>query len=271
MAISTFKRYEIKFLLNKEQFESIIPHLENHMNPDKFCQQGQNYSIHNIYYDTEDNHIIRTSLSKPCYKEKLRLRSYTIPTSMSDKVFLELKRKTAGIVHKRRATLTLGEAYELIESGKRPVCTNYINDQVVNEISYFLSKNKVYPATYISYSRMAFFGKDNKDFRITFDSDIKTRRTELLLEKGNFGLSLLGPEQYLMEVKVSDSVPLWLADALAELKIYKTSFSKYGTEYKKYCLFNKSEGLIAIALDNKSHIGSPSDGMAVYTNVCVNF
>jgi hypothetical protein len=240
MAISTFKRYEVKFILNRDQFDGIVPRLQEYMNPDKFCQNGQNYSIHNIYYDTEDNHIIRTSLSKPYYKEKLRLRSYALPTSLDDIVFLELKKKTAGIVNKRRATMTLREAYGLIESGKHPKTNNYINGQVVNEISYFLSNNKVSPAAYISYTRMAFFGKDNKDFRITFDNDIKTRRTELFLEKERFGLPLLGPDQYLMEVKVADSIPLWLANILAELKMYKTSFSKYGTEYKKYCLFNKS-------------------------------
>jgi hypothetical protein len=248
MPISTFKRYEMKFLLNKKQYEALVPELIACMNPDKYCQNGKNYTIYNIYYDTPDNHIIRTSLSKPYYKEKLRLRSYTSPCSMDDKVFLELKKKTGGIVHKRRATMTLREAYDFIESGKYPPTSNYINEQVVNEISYFLSKNKVVPAAYISYSRMAFFGKTDKNFRITFDNDIRTRRDNLYLDKGSSGEQLLQNDQYLMEVKISGSVPMWLAAILSELKIYKTSFSKYGMEYQKYCLTKEaSETSIAFS------------------------
>lgn len=241
MSIATFKRYELKFLLNKDQFESVVPMLQLYMKPDKYCQNGKTYSIHNIYYDTEDSYLIRTSLSKPNYKEKLRLRSYEATTSLDSKVFLELKKKTGGIVHKRRATMTLQEAYEFIKFGKKPMTDGYINQQVTNEIEYFLSCNKVNPAAYISYSRMAFFGKEDKNFRITFDSNIKTRRSRLYLESDNNGSQLLEKGQYLMEVKISGSAPIWLTEILSELKIYKTSFSKYGAEYKKYCTDKTNE------------------------------
>lgn len=234
MSIATFKRFELKYLLTKEQFDVLIPRLMESMQPDKHCQNGENYSIYNIYYDTPDAHLIKASLAKPYYKEKLRLRTYHTPKSSDAKVFLELKKKTGGIVHKRRAVITLQEAYDFINLGKRPIAHDYINEQVINEIEYFLKCNKVQPATYISYSRMALFGKEDSDFRVTFDRNIKTRRNNLYLERGDFGAQLLETNQYLMEVKISKAVPLWLADALAELKIYKTSFSKYGTEYKKY-------------------------------------
>lgn len=233
MTISTFKRFELKFFLTKHQFDALIPRVLEYMNPDKYCQNGSSYNIYNIYYDTQDNNLIRTSLSKPYYKEKLRLRTYSSPASVNEKVFLELKKKTGGIVHKRRATLTLTEAYEFIQSGQRPLTKDYINDQVINEIAYFLSCNNVAPAAYICYSRMAFFGKDDKDFRLTFDYNIKTRRHDLHLDKSTYGEQLLESGQYIMEVKITSSVPLWLAAILADLKIYKTSFSKYGTEYKK--------------------------------------
>jgi len=262
MSIATFKRFEMKFLLNKKQFEALVPTLLEYMNPDKFCQNDKKYSIYNIYYDTPDNHLIRTSLSKPYYKEKLRLRSYTSPTSLDAKVFLELKKKTGGIVHKRRATMTLQEAYDFVEYGKRPVTIGYMNGQVVNEISYFLSCNKVNPAAYISYSRMAFFGKADKDFRITFDCDIKTRRNNLYLERGSFGEHLLEKGQYLMEVKISSSVPMWLAEILADLKVYKTSFSKYGMEYKKYCLDKEA---------NETSIAYDSNIIILHPKLCVNY
>ncbi|OPX42112.1 VTC domain protein [Ruminiclostridium hungatei] len=251
MAITTFKRYEMKFLISIQQLNALLPRIEEYMNPDEYCKGGRNYSIYNIYYDTVDSNLIRTSLSKPLYKEKLRLRSYSPSTDLNSKVYLELKKKTLGIVHKRRAAMTLLEAYNFIEKGIKPSSKSYMGRQVIDELEYFLSKNSVSPAAYISYTRMAFFGKDDKDFRITFDSNIVTRREELHMENGSFGKQLLGGDQYLMEVKISRATPIWLARLLSELKIYKTSFSKYGTEYKRYYLETIAENSDAFSPDEE--------------------
>lgn len=236
MAIKSFQRYEKKFILNENQYNALIPILSKYMNPDKFCKFGQNYSIYNIYYDTDDNQIIRHSINKPYYKEKLRLRSYSIPTSKDDKVFLELKKKINGIVNKRRATLTLNEAYKFLELGERPATSDYLNNQVLNEIEYHISNHDIHQTVYISYSRKAFFSKDDKDFRITFDSNIITRRDSLFLEAGSFGDRLLTKNQYLMEVKILGAIPVWFTKILSDLEIYNTHFSKYGNEYMRYCL-----------------------------------
>ena len=233
MAITSFKRYEIKFIVRKEQFDAILPTLLEHMNPDAFCRNGCDYSIFNIYYDTDENSVIRSSLARPYYKEKLRLRSYTSPTPDNGEVFLEIKKKTGGIVHKRRAVMTLEDAYNFIEKGVRPAAATYINAQVINEIDFFLHQYRVHPAAYIGYRRKAFFGKDDKNFRITFDTNIRTRRDHVCLKADCRGEPLLDDGQYLMEVKIPGAVPLWLADLLSEHQIYKTSFSKYGTEYAR--------------------------------------
>lgn len=236
MAITSFKRYEKKFMLTLKQYNKLMPTLLQYMEKDEYCKDDKDYCIYNIYYDTEDNNLIRHSLSKPYYKEKLRLRSYTVPTSIKDKVFLELKKKIGGIVNKRRVILTLEEANNFIEYGKRPKVDDYMSNQVINEISYFLSKNIVYPTVFIGYKRKAFFGKENRDFRITFDYDLVSRRDNLSLQQGSYGENLLEEDKILMEVKIIGAIPLWLTNIFSELKIYSTSFSKYGTEYKRYCL-----------------------------------
>ena len=236
MAIKSFKRYEKKFLLSKEQYDNLIPRLLQYMNPDEHCKSGKNYSIYNIYYDTVNNDVIRHSISKPYYKEKLRLRSYNIPTNPTDKVFLELKKKINGIVNKRRVVLTLEEAYKFLELGEKPNSKDYVNKQVINEIEYYLRTKPVNPTVYIGYTRRAFFSKDDKDFRLTFDSKILTRRDNLTLEAGCFGENILEENQYLMEVKILGAMPLWFTNILTELEIYNTHFSKYGNEYMKYTL-----------------------------------
>ena len=240
MAIKSFKRYEKKYLLNKTQYDDLVERLSEYMDSDEHCKDGKNYSIYNIYYDTADNQVIRHSISKPYYKEKLRLRSYKVPRSLNDKVFLELKKKINGIVNKRRVVLTLGEAYNFLNSRIRPNKTDYISNQVLNEIEYYLDNNEVYPTVYIGYSRKAFFCRTDKNFRLTFDSKITTRRSGLSLELGNFGEQLLEEEQYLMEVKILGAIPLWFVEILSDLKIYSAKFSKYGNEYMRYCL-NKNQ------------------------------
>lgn len=245
MAIKSFKRYEKKYLLTKEQHNLLIPRLLEYMDFDKHCQNNKNYNIYSIYYDDDNNDVIRHSISAPYYKEKLRLRSYKASISKEDIVFLELKKKINKIVNKRRIVVTLEEALNFLENKIRPHATDYINNQILNEIEYYLENHSVHPAVYIGYSRKAFFAKDNPDFRLTIDSQILTRRNELSLESPCFGEDILEENQYLMEVKILGSIPLWFANILSDLKIYNTHFSKYGTEFENYLIkkqFNTNKG-----------------------------
>lgn len=239
MPINTFERKEIKFLLNIEQYEKLIPFLEKYMCPDKFCVGGKDYGIYNIYYDTPDDFLIRESISKPYYKEKIRLRSYMSPASEQDTVFLEIKKKIGGIVNKRRVTLTLKEANDYLLYGIHPdKQEKYIQRQVFGELDMFIKRYPIKPKQYISYQRIAYFGKDDKTFRLTFDRQITERRNDLSLSHQSYGNQIISTDERLMEVKISDSMPLWLSEQLALLKIYKTSFSKYGRAYQNYLLAN---------------------------------
>lgn len=235
MAISTFMRKEIKFLLSMEQYEALLEEIHKYMDSDKFCIGGKDYGIYNLYYDTPDDYLIRTSLEKPYYKEKIRLRSYYSPASPSDKVFLEIKKKVGGIVTKRRVTMTLAESEAYLFQHQKPVYINkYLQKQIFQELDVFLTNYPVVPKQYISYQRSAFFGKDDPDFRLTFDRQITERRYDLSLSEESYGAQIIAPNQRLMEVKIANAMPLWLSEKLSELKIYKVSFSKYGTAYKRY-------------------------------------
>ncbi len=235
MAIEVFNRYEKKYMLDEVTFKRLLNCISDYMEPDKYNKNGQFYSISNIYYDTDDNRLIRSSIEKPVYKEKLRMRSYGTP-DMSDKVFLEIKKKYNGIVNKRRTSIVLEDAYRYMEQGIKPYETECLNRQVLSEIDYFRSIYELKPKVYLSYDRYAFFEKNDGDFRVTFDTNITTRRGDVRLESGSYGNRLLPQNLYLMEIKINGAVPMWFTRCLSELKIYPVSFSKYGTEYKRYVL-----------------------------------
>lgn len=101
----TFERVEKKYLLTPAQLDALAPMLHRHMQIDQYGR----HTICNVYYDTPDYRLIRTSLQKPVYKEKLRLRSYGVP-GPGDTVFVELKKKYRGVVYKRRTALELTAA-----------------------------------------------------------------------------------------------------------------------------------------------------------------
>ena len=235
MAIEVFNRHESKFLIDRSIYKEIENRLLQYMELDEYNKTHELYTISNIYFDTKENHLIRNSLSKPKYKEKLRLRAYGVPTG-DEKVYLEVKKKVCGVVNKRRTKLKLMEAYDFVATGKKPDIKDYMNRQVLNEIEYILKIYDLEPKLYLAYDRKAFFCKENRDLRITFDSNVRTRRYDLKLENGDYGEKQLEKEKLIMEIKAENNMPLWLSNMLSENKVYRTSYSKYGKEYETLLL-----------------------------------
>lgn len=219
----TFKRIEKKYLLDESKYKQFISKIEPYMQLDEYGL----HTICNIYYDTDKYDLIRTSIDKPVYKEKLRLRSYGVPDCDS-KVFLEIKKKYKGVVYKRRISLKLSEAKDYLETGKK-----LPNDgQIEWEIDYFVKHYKPKAKMFIAYDRMAYYGKEDSSLRMTFDKNIRSREDFLDLENGDAGKLLLKNNERILEIKVPGAFPLWLATILSELEIYPVSFSKYGNIYK---------------------------------------
>lgn len=232
MAKEVFSRYEVKYILNNDQKERMVAAIRESMNEDPYNVGGKAYTISNIYYDTADHALIQRSLEKPVYKEKLRLRGYGIPSS-DDIVFLEIKKKYKGVVNKRRSCIRLAEAENYMETGILPAFQPYMNRQVLREIDYFTRIRDLKPRLYLAYDRLAFFDKNDSQFRVSFDRNIRTRRYDLSLAAGDYGQPMLHDDIWLMEIKIDKNMPLWFARLLQENKLYHTSFSKYGTEYAR--------------------------------------
>ncbi len=222
-----FERYEKKYLMDEQQYRALTELLQGKMVLNEFGIS----TICNIYFDTPDYRLIRASIEKPVYKEKLRLRSYGAP-KMEDKVFIELKKKYKGIVYKRRAPMTLQEAEQFLLQREKP----HKFSQILKEIDWFLNFYHPIPKVYIAYDRIAMCSIENADLRITFDTNIRWHESILDLSMGVWGNTMLGNGQYLMEIKIPGAMPLWLSRMLTDLKIFPTSYSKYGNCYKNYLI-----------------------------------
>ena len=220
----TFKRYELKYMLTPCQKQAVLEAMAPYMSLDEYGRTG----IRNIYFDTDTYRLIRHSIEKPPYKEKLRLRSYQ-PAGAEDPVFVELKKKYRSVVYKRRLSLPEG----LVSQSLGQDTPLPVSSQIGHEIAYFRSYyHPLIPTVFLSYQREAFYAVDGGDFRVTFDDHILYRQDQLSPCSEVYGTPILSPGQTLMEIKTSGGIPLWMVHALTQHNIFKTSFSKYGTAYQ---------------------------------------
>ena len=218
-----FRRIEKKYIVDEPTYEKLIKKLDGHFVKDRYYKS----TICNIYYDTPSHQLVRNSIEKPVYKEKLRVRSYGVPNN-EDMVFVELKKKYKGVVYKRRIEMTLAQTRDFFAGKEVP----HNNPQIENELKYFLKFYEgIAPAMYLSYDRPAYCGAEDPSLRLTFDTHILYREEQKELDKGIWGKELLPAGVRVMEIKIPNAMPLWLSAILDKLEIYPASFSKYGTAY----------------------------------------
>ena len=216
--IKIFSRMEKKYIITPEKKELLLSLMGGRLRPDPHGRS----TISSLYLDIPDFRIIRRSLDREVYREKLRIRSYG-----GEKVFFEIKKKYKGTVYKRRESMTYREAMEYVLGGGLPKTS-----QIMREIDYLIKfYNAPRPVMLVSYERDAYFIADEDNLRITFDTDVRYRSYDLDLERGTFGKTITDADTVIMEIKTEGAMPLWLARILSETKTYPCRFSKYGRSY----------------------------------------
>ena len=221
--LSIFERKEVKYILSAQQHDAFLKEIEGYMAPDMYGLT----TICNVYFDTPDFRLVRESIEKPIYKEKLRLRTYGVPGEESN-AFIELKKKYLGIVYKRREILPYKDAVAFLVDREKP--SDYT--QIKREIDWVLDLyDPLKPAMALFYDRIAYAGVEDPELRMTFDNNIRFRIDDVDISHGSHGHPLFDDGRYILEIKITNAMPLWLSGALDKLKIYPGSFSKYGTAY----------------------------------------
>ncbi|MBQ7519238.1 MAG: polyphosphate polymerase domain-containing protein [Clostridia bacterium] len=231
----TFKRYEVKYIMTRRQRDLLIEAMQGHMALDQFGR----HTIRNIYFDTDTFRLVRDSIERPIYKEKLRVRSYQ-KAGYDSLVFVELKKKYDGVVYKRRLSLPHRAAMNALENGL-PLPAD---SQIAREIEAFRAfyGPTLKPAMLLTYEREAYYPVDGCDLRLTLDENIRWRTDDIDLGGSAMGKMILPADAVLMELKSPGGYPRWIVDFLSENKIYKTSFSKYGTAYLQMLTENMMGG-----------------------------
>ena len=223
-AQKNFERKEKKYLLSAGQYDALFGVLKDRIREDGYGRTA----VLSLYYDNSSYDLLGRSADRPMYKEKFRIRSYGVPGEDSA-VFAEIKKKFDGVVYKRRVKGTYREILDMLEGDILPDR----DVQIQKEILWMKDRYDLAPAAFIAYDRTAYTSPSDPGFRLTVDSDIRYRLTDLDLRKGDHGIPLREPGFRIMEIKTEGNMPLWLTQILSKEKIYSGSFSKIGTCYKE--------------------------------------
>lgn len=229
MAIEIFRRREQKYLITTKQYKELVLQMSPYMRHDKNGKDGK-YTITSLYFESPDHTIYYETKNKLKFRQKLRLRVYD-ETDINGTAFFEVKQKHKKVVNKRRMVLPLAEAYRYLYS-EAPIPLddfNTSNKQVLREIDYFKNLFNLQPEMIVSYDRHAFHGINDDQLRVTFDLNLRCRNDDLSLEHGPHGENFIDKNLVVLEVKVNDSVPLWLTRILQDLNCEQRGASKFCT------------------------------------------
>lgn len=229
MALEIFKRKEQKYLITVAQYQEMLTRLSPYMRADKNGNGGK-YTVTSLYFESPTNTIYFETKNKLPYRQKLRLRVYDEANEQST-AFFEVKQKHKKVVNKRRLRLPVTEANRYLQDCLEAPLAAYetTNEQVMREIHYFRQLYQLQPEMIVSYDRHALHGIHDADLRITYDFNLRCRNDDLHVENGSFGEYFIDPNLVVLEVKVNDSVPLWLTRILQDVNCEQRSASKYCT------------------------------------------
>ena len=229
MAIEIFRRREQKYLITREQYEELVLQMSPYMRPDTFGIDGK-YTVTSLYFESPDNKIYYETKNKLKFRQKLRLRVYN-EADIDSIAFFEVKQKHKKVVNKRRMRLSVTEAYRYLNHSSHIPLEDFetSNLQVLREIDHFRDLFNLRPEMIVSYDRHAFHGIHDAELRVTFDLNLRCRNEDLAVENGSHGKSFIDTNLVVLEVKVNDSVPLWLTRILQDLNCEQRGASKFCT------------------------------------------
>lgn len=231
-SITRFDRLELKFRLHRDQALDLRAALAEHLLPDPHAGPSGRYPIVGTYLDNQDRTIYANQLMGLPSRRKVRVRVYGQAGDHPEGVcFLEVKHKYGGRTSKRRLALSAAEAGALLagQGLDRPLAQ--ADRLVLDEVLRMIREKGLAPVCVMRYDREAWTGQGHEaDLRVTFDSGLRARARDLLriqADDPDFDRDLLPADEEVLEIKVDQAVPLWLARLLAHMGLHTESCSKY--------------------------------------------
>jgi len=221
------KRHELKYFVDVDTAADLRQELLPYVQKDPYCQPSDSYLVNSLYFDTTNYDFFAQKIEGQRYRHKIRLRTYG---ENSDRVFLEMKKKINNCIFKNRSSAPFDQVGPLLDSGNCP--TDAIFDgqsifQGVDDILYIARQFQVTPAVGVLYRRRALIGQQDHRLRITFDEQVSAQDPGLGLCLDEKPTLIFDPHRVILEIKVNNWLPLWLARIVQKFNLSLRSISKY--------------------------------------------
>jgi len=230
-AIRRFNRFELKYLLSWQAAKRLKQDLRQYLQPDAHGDENGTYALASLYYDTADYRFYWEKIEGIKFRRKLRIRHYEEQATLTPEtlVFVEIKQRLDRVIQKRRVLLSYRDALELCNH--RTIPPHAPRDRaVIKEIYAMLWQYNLRPTCITSYMRQALVGSDyDIGLRVTFDTNVRYRATDLQLHSKKIGPFMLPPQRVIMEIKVNERIPYWITELVAEHNFALIRISKYCT------------------------------------------
>lgn len=228
--IRHFNRFELKYLLTAAAAETLKAELCTRVDPDHYSGEA-GYSVLSLYYDSPEFDFYWDKIEGLKFRRKLRLRAYPQANgTLPSQVMVEIKQRINKTVQKRRIRLPLQAALQLCTAQAQLSARDAFEANVISEVQYLVSAKQLRPSCLIRYHRQAWQGREwHPGLRITFDTELKARVQDLQLSAHAADSYFLPPDQCILEVKVDERVPDWLASLLSKHECQLKRVSKYCT------------------------------------------
>lgn len=244
-----FTRYEIKYMISVYERDVVLQEISPFVQLDSFSKNLGFYEVKNLYFD---------SISKRCFYEKdngnptrhkLRFRYY--PNSQKEKenssdekiIFIELKSKSIDNVLKKRIIVPFSKAFDIIDT-KTEISQRFyetLNPQdkkTLNDIWYLQKSYQLKPVCAVKYQRKAFFSPHIRNLRITFDTNVQSKKNELNLLDNTGYKNIIPKNMCIMEVKFNEKIPNWMTNLIHKIDCFQIGISKFATSIEKtYLIF----------------------------------
>jgi len=230
-SIRAFNRFELKYLIGRDQIEAVRDDLAERLQLDPHNRTGS-YPVWSLYYDTADRQFYWEKIDGVKFRQKLRIRHYGHPEALTQDttVFVEIKQRVNKVTQKRRVAMHYRDALELCHGRRHVEMPDPADQRVVDEVLMLAGGLDLRPSAITGYQRLAMVGYDtDSGLRITFDTHLRGRTTDLELHSTVPTGSVLDPAMAIVEVKVNERVPYWLTEKVARHNMALIRISKYCT------------------------------------------
>ena len=224
-------RYEFKYILNKKISNQIEKEARNFMIYDGHVKKELNnkYFVRSLYFENNFASNFYEKVDGMKIRRKYRLRTYSNFFDPKVPIFFEVKGRISERTYKKR--INIKNKYLnlfLSQSQNFNLLNLYPNNEMIINFIFDSFRKNLKPLILVDYKRRPYINKFGLYFRLTFDTNLLSSKTNNLFSNDKYSSWLECKAGYtILEVKFDRSIPAWFHRVIQCYNLKRRSVSKF--------------------------------------------